>query len=77
LGGPDVVILDVKTRKIVKRLKTGRGAAGIQIQPDGARAFVSCTPDNYVAVVDLKTLEMAGRIDAGAGPDGLAWAVRQ
>lgn len=77
LGGPDVVILDAKTRKEVKRLKTGRGAAGIQIQPDGARAFVSCTPDNYVAVVDLKTLEIIGRIDAGAGPDGLAWAVRQ
>jgi hypothetical protein len=38
---------------------------------------VSCTPDNYVAVVDLKTLEIAGRIDAGAGPDGLAWTVRQ
>ncbi len=77
LNGPDVVILDVKTRKEVKRLKTGRGAAGIQMQPDGARAFVSCTPDNYVAAIDLKTLEIAGRIDAGEEPDGLAWAVRQ
>jgi hypothetical protein len=29
-----------------------------------------------VAVIDLKTLEMVGHVDV-AGPDGLAWAVRQ
>ena len=33
-------------------------------QPGGARAFVSCGPDNYVAVIDLKTLEVSGHIDA-------------
>jgi hypothetical protein len=27
-------------------------------------------------VIDLKTLELAGRIVPGTGPDGLAWAVR-
>lgn len=76
LGGPDLVILDAKTRHEVKRVKIGRGAAGIQMQPDGARAYVACTPDNYVAVIDLKSLEVAGHIDAGKNPDGLAWAVR-
>jgi hypothetical protein len=38
---------------------------------------VACTPDTYVAIVDLKTLAVTGRIDAGQEPDGLAWAVRQ
>ncbi len=42
---------------------------------DGTRAFVGCTPDNYVAVIDIKTQEVSGHIDLG-GPDGLAWAVR-
>jgi YVTN family beta-propeller protein len=46
------------------------------MQPDGQRAFVSCSPDDYVTVIDLKTLEATGRIDAGREPDGLAWAVR-
>jgi len=77
LNGPDLVILDAKTRREVKRLKIGRGAAGIQMQPDGARAFVSCTPDDYVAVIDIKKLEVAGHINAGKQPDGLAWAVRR
>jgi YVTN family beta-propeller protein len=41
------------------------------------RAFVACSPDNYVTVVDLKTWEVIGHIDVGGQPDGLAWAVRQ
>jgi YVTN family beta-propeller protein len=44
------------------------------MQPDGARVYIACSPDNYVAVVDLSTLEVVGRIDAGQDPDGLAWA---
>lgn len=77
LGGAEVAIIDAATKRDVKRLKTGRGAAGIQMQPDGARAYVACTPDDYIAVVDLKTLEIAGRIEAGRQPDGLAWVARR
>jgi YVTN family beta-propeller protein len=77
LNGPDLVILDAATHQVVKRLPIGHGAAGIEMQPDGARAYVACTPDGYVAIVDLKTLEVVGHIDAGGGPDGMAWAVRQ
>jgi YVTN family beta-propeller protein len=42
----------------------------------GNHAFVACGPDNYVAVLDLKTLEVTGHIDVGGEPDGLAWAIR-
>jgi DNA-binding beta-propeller fold protein YncE len=75
LGGPDLVIFDAATRSEVKRVKIGHGAAGIEMQPDGSRAFVACTPDNYVAIIDLKSLEVSGHIDAGKQPDGLAWSV--
>lgn len=75
LSSPDLVVLDAATRKEIKRVKLGRGAAGIVMQPDGARAFVGCSPDNYVAVIDLKSLEVVGHIDVGKEPDGLAWAV--
>ena len=77
LAGPDLVILDAGARKEIKRLPIGHGAAGIVIEPDGSRAFVACTPDNYVAVIDLKTLSVIGHIEAGGEPDGLAWAVRR
>jgi YVTN family beta-propeller protein len=77
LSGPDLVILDSATRREVKRLPIGHGAAGIEIEPGGARAFVACTPDNYVTVIDLHSLAVVGKIDAGPEPDGLAWAVRR
>jgi DNA-binding beta-propeller fold protein YncE len=76
LGGTDLVILDAKKRHELKRIKIGRGAAGIQMQADGERAYVACTPDDYVVVIDLKSLEIAGHIDAGKQPDGLAWVGR-
>lgn len=77
LRSGDLVIYDAASHSENKRLKIGHGAAGILMDPDGSRAFVACTPDNYVAVVDLKTLEITGHIDVGGGPDGLAWAIRR
>ena len=77
LNGPDVVILDTATRKVIQHLPVGHGASGILMQPDGARAYVSCGPDDSVAVIDLKTLKVVGRIHPGGNPDGLAWAVRR
>jgi DNA-binding beta-propeller fold protein YncE len=72
----DLFIVDVESRKELKRVNIGHGAAGLLVDEDGSRAFVACTPDNYVAVIDLKKLEVIGHIDAGPGPDGLAWANR-
>jgi YVTN family beta-propeller protein len=72
----ELVIYDVKARKELKRLKVGKGAAGVLIDLDSSRAFVACSPDNYVAVVNLKTLEVITRIDVGGTPDGLAWAIQ-
>jgi YVTN family beta-propeller protein len=76
LGNGDLVIYDAASRKEFKRVQIGHGAAGILMDPDGNRAFIACTPDNYVAVLDLKTLEVMEHIDVGGEPDGLAWAIR-
>ena len=77
LRGPDLVILDGSTRKVVKRLPIGHGAAGVLMDPNGKRAYVSCGPDNDVAVIDLKTLTVVGHVYPGGNPDGLAWAVQR
>jgi YVTN family beta-propeller protein len=74
--GGDLAIFDARSRRQIQRLHLGHGAAGILMQPDGLRAYVACSPDNYVAVIDLKTLRVVGQIHPGRGPDGLAWAVR-
>jgi YVTN family beta-propeller protein len=72
----DLVIYDAASRKEFKRVQIGHGAAGILVDPAGSRAFIACGPDNYIAVLNLKTFEVTGHIDVGGEPDGLAWAIR-
>jgi YVTN family beta-propeller protein len=75
--GKDLVVLDPHTRTVLKRISIEqRGASGIQVEPNGRRAFVACPRDHFVAVVDLTTLEKITIIDAGREPDGLAWWTR-
>lgn len=76
-SGPELVVLDAATRSVKTRVPVGHGSAGILVQPNGERAFVACGPDNSVAVVDLRTLQVVGHVDAGGEPDGMAWAVRR
>ena len=76
-AGISLVVMDASTRKEVKQLNLGGGAAGILITPDSSRAYVAVSTNDKVAVVDLKTLEVAGQISPGKQPDGLAWAVRK
>jgi YVTN family beta-propeller protein len=77
LGNGDLIVVDAASRQELKRISLGRGCAGILIVPDGSVAYVAVSPDNNVAVVDLKTLSVTAHIPTGKGPDGLAWAVRK
>jgi DNA-binding beta-propeller fold protein YncE len=72
-AGENFAIFDVASRKEVKGLNLGGGAAGILVTPDGTRAFVAVSPRNRLAVVDLKSLTVVHEIATGKGPDGLAW----
>jgi YVTN family beta-propeller protein len=76
LSDGDLVIYEAASRKQFKSVHIGHGAAGILMDADGKRAFIACSPDNYVAVLDLTTLEVTSHIDVGGEPDGLAWAGR-
>lgn len=79
-GGPqtgNIVVLDALTKKEIKRIDAGAAAGGILISPDGTKAYASCSRDNYVAVIDMQTLALVGKIDAGKGPDGLGWVSRK
>lgn len=71
--GHNVLIIDVASRKIIKRIPIGTGGGGIIVSPDSSRAFVSISSANYVAVIDLKSLTLVGKIDAGPNPDGMWW----
>ena len=77
LGTGDLIVFDAASRTEIKRMSLGRGCAGILVVPDGSVAYVAVSPDNNVAVVDLKTYTVTGRIPTGKGPDGMAWVARK
>lgn len=76
LEGGELVVLNASTHAEVKRMKLGRAPEGILMTPDGSRAYVAENMDNSLAVIDLKTLTVSGRVSVGS-PDGMAWAVRR
>jgi len=74
LDAGELVVVDVASRQVTKRIPLGRMVEGILMEPGGARAFVAVNGDNYVAVIDLKTLAVTAKFETGRGPDGMAWA---
>ena len=68
-----VLVIETKTRKLRQRISTPAQPLGIQITPDGKRAYVACSGAGQVAIIDLGTLAVEGTIDVGPGPDGMAW----
>ena len=72
-AGNELVVVDVASRKVVKRVAIGKAPEGILMDPSGTRAFVAVSGDNYVAIFDLDKLSVTGRLETGTGPDGMAW----
>jgi YVTN family beta-propeller protein len=73
LDAGELLVIDVPTRKVTKKIPLGRMVEGILMDPDGSRAFVAVNGANHIAVIDLKTLTVTRRLDTGKGPDGMAW----
>jgi YVTN family beta-propeller protein len=74
LRSGEVLVYDTKARTEIKRLRLGSGCAGVLVAPDDKRAYVACSSDNYVVVLDMRDLMPVDHIDVGPQPDGLAWA---
>jgi DNA-binding beta-propeller fold protein YncE len=73
LQGNQMLVLDAKTRKEVKRIDVGAGGEGIFIEPGGNRAFYAVSRGGKIAVIDTRTLEVIKEITGLANPDGMDW----
>lgn len=69
----ELLFYDSKTRKMIKKINSGQGAAMLMDKGKN-RLFISCTPNNSVSVIDLKTMEVIQKLDIGGRPDGLTIA---
>jgi YVTN family beta-propeller protein len=83
-AGSKLQVLTAATREVVRTLDfappEGQDTAapvGIVIDPEGRLAYVSLVARDEVAIVDLGSLAIVGKIPAGKGPDGIAYARRR
>jgi YVTN family beta-propeller protein len=60
--------LGVSTEFVVKHISTGISPRGLVVARDGKSAFVVNALDDSITVIDLESLEPAGRVDLG-GPE--------
>jgi DNA-binding beta-propeller fold protein YncE len=69
----DLLYYNRKSHQLEQRDHVGQGA-GIFMDKESNRMFISCTPNSYVVVIDLATREEIKRLNIGR-PDGIT-AVR-
>lgn len=58
-------------------LQFGEGSPvpiGIEIAPDGKRAYVAAANADAIAVIDLETWKLVGTLTAGREPDGMGYS---
>jgi YVTN family beta-propeller protein len=70
-----VAVVDLSTMKVIRSVPVGADPVQILVRP--AVAYVSCTGDGKVAVLNLETWKVDKLIETGPGADGLAWVERK
>jgi len=65
----DLLFYNKQTHGLEHKMNIGQGA-GIYMDKESNRMFISCTPNNYVVVMDLATKKEIKRISIGR-PDGI------
>lgn len=69
-----VAVVDLAQMKVARTVPVAADPVQILVRPD--RAYVSCSGDGKVAVLDLATWKVDKLIATGPGADGLAWVER-
>jgi YVTN family beta-propeller protein len=70
-----VGVIDLKTLKVAHTIDVPSRPQEVIVSPDGKLAYVSCDQSRKVVVVNVSDWKVKQIIDAGAGADGLAYAV--
>ncbi|MBW3628400.1 MAG: YncE family protein [Gemmatimonadetes bacterium] len=73
LNGNELLVWDVATRAIVKRIDVGGGGEGIIMDPQRPRAYYAVSRANKLAVIDTNTMTVIKEIPDLINPDGMAW----
>lgn len=73
MGEGQLIIFDLKQRKVVGVVDQVPGATGVLAVPELNRVYVSVTGTGEIAVIDEEAERIVARVAGGAFPDGIAY----
>jgi DNA-binding beta-propeller fold protein YncE len=74
MNANQLVVFDVKKRKVTANLAGFANVHGVWAVPELGRVYASVTGEHKVAVVDMKTLKTIAKAGPVKYPDGIAYA---
>jgi YVTN family beta-propeller protein len=66
----NVAVVDLVSGQVKKVIKVGNGHGGIDVTPDDRYAITAAIGDNFISVIDTKSLSVQN-IEVGNGPHGV------
>jgi DNA-binding beta-propeller fold protein YncE len=66
--------INIETKQIGRKVKTGKNPLNIIITKDGKRAYLSCGMSDRIDIIDLEKMTIIGKIDTSPSPHGIAFA---
>lgn len=64
----NVSVVDLRQKKIVATIATGKMPHGLRMSPDGRELYVASVDSNSVSVIDVARLDEVARIPVGKSP---------
>ena len=68
----NLIVLDPKTYKVVKDIKTSRRPRDMHFSADRSKLYVACGDDDVIDIVDVAKLEVIGKLSTGPSPETFA-----
>ena len=68
-----VVVIDLDKETVVGEIPDTPGVHGVALAPDLGRGFTSNGGENKSSIVDLKSLQLIGKVETGQNPDGMLY----
>src|SRR3989442_2412061 len=68
----NLIVLDPKTYKVVKDIKTSRRPRDMHFSADRSKLYVACGDDDVIDIVDVAKLEVIGKLATGPSPETFA-----
>ena len=62
----NLIVLDPKTNKVVKDLRTSRRPRDMHFNADHTKLYVACGDDDVIDIIDVAKLEVVGKLSTGS-----------